>query len=46
MICIVDDLACGTLIWRNEQRNVLLPRSRALHWAKRFHEWKYLRQYR
>ena len=46
MICIVDDLACGTLIWRNEQRNALLPRSRALHWAKRFYEWKYLRQYR
>lgn len=46
MSCIIDDLACGTLVLRNEKRTIVVPRSRALHWAKRFYEWNYLRQYR
>lgn len=46
LICIVDAMAHGTLVWRTPQRNVLLPSSRLLHWAKRGFEWNYLRQYR
>ena len=46
MSCILDDLACGTLVYRNERRNIVLPRNRALHWLKRLYEWHYLRGYR
>jgi sulfide:quinone oxidoreductase len=31
---------------RTSQRNVVLPRMRALHWAKRGFERMYLRRYR
>lgn len=46
LICIVDALDHGTLIWRTPQRNWLLPSTRLLHWVKRGFEWNYLRQYR
>ena len=46
LICIVDALNRGSLVWRTPERNWLLPSMRALHWAKRLFEWKYLRQYR
>lgn len=46
LVCIVDAVDQGTLIWRTPERNVLLPRSRALHWAKRGFERWYLRRYR
>ncbi|HSQ73446.1 MAG TPA: FAD-dependent oxidoreductase, partial [Rubrivivax sp.] len=46
LICIVDALATGTLVYRTPQRNLLLPPSRLLHWAKRGFERRYLRQYR
>jgi sulfide:quinone oxidoreductase len=46
LICIVDALDQGTLIWRTPERNWLLPPTRLLHWAKRGFEWNYLRQYR
>lgn len=46
LICIVDALASGTLVWRTPARNRLLPSTRLLHWAKRGFEWNYLRQYR
>ncbi|MBL8308354.1 MAG: FAD-dependent oxidoreductase [Rubrivivax sp.] len=46
LICIVDGLARGTLIWRTPERNWLLPSTRLFHWAKRGFEWNYLRQYR
>lgn len=46
LICIVDALDRGTLIWRTPQRNWRLPSSRLFHWAKRGFEWNYLRQYR
>jgi sulfide:quinone oxidoreductase len=46
LICIVDAIDHGTLIWRTPQRNWLLPSSRLLHWAKRGFERRYLRQYR
>ncbi len=46
LICIVDAIDHGTLIWRTPQRNVILPSTRLFHWAKRAFEWNYLRQYR
>ncbi len=46
LICIVDAIDHGTLIWRMPDRNWLLPSTRLLHWAKRGFEWNYLRQYR
>lgn len=46
LICIVDAIDQGTLIWRTPRRNWLLPPSRLFHWAKRGFEWHYLRQYR
>ncbi len=46
LICIVDAVDHGTLIWRTPERNWLLPSTRLFHWAKRGFEWNYLRQYR
>ncbi|MBK7331754.1 MAG: FAD-dependent oxidoreductase [Betaproteobacteria bacterium] len=46
LICIVDAVNHGTLIWRTPERNWLLPSSRLFHWAKRGFEWNYLRKYR
>ncbi len=46
LICIVDAVDRGTLIWRTPERNWLLPPTRLFHWAKRGFEWNYLRQYR
>lgn len=46
LICIVDAIDHGTLVWRTPERNLLLPSSRLFHWAKRAFEWNYLRQYR
>jgi sulfide:quinone oxidoreductase len=46
LVCIVDAIDHGTLVWRTPQRNWLLPSSRWLHWAKRAFEWHYLRQVR
>jgi sulfide:quinone oxidoreductase len=46
LICIIDAIDHGTLVFRNEQRQIILPSSRLFHWAKRIFEGKYLRQYR
>jgi sulfide:quinone oxidoreductase len=46
LICIVDMLDRGMLIWRTPERLLTLPPMRLGHQAKRFFEWWYLRQYR
>ncbi len=46
LVCIVDALDQGMLVYRSPTRNVLLPPMRVLHWAKRAFERRYLRQYR
>lgn len=46
LMCIVDALDRGTMIWRTPGRNWLLPSTRLFHWAKRGFERKYLQQYR
>ena len=46
LVCIVDALDRGTLVWRTPRRNGLLPSGRLFHWAKRAFECNYLRRYR
>jgi sulfide:quinone oxidoreductase len=46
LVCIVDGLTHGTLVFRNPHRNFMLPPLRLMHWAKRAFEWHYLRQLR
>ena len=46
LICIVDTLTHGILIKRTDKGTVMLPAFRLMHFAKRFFEWMYLRQYR
>jgi len=46
LMCIVDTMDKGMLVARNESRNLVLPSSRAFHWAKRALEVWYLKQYR
>jgi sulfide:quinone oxidoreductase len=46
LICIVDSVDSGILVYRDEKRAWLLPSSRVFHWAKRFFERHYLRMFR
>lgn len=46
LVCIVDTLSHGIFIKRNEKGSRFLPPLRIMHYAKRFFEKKYLRQYR
>jgi len=46
LICIIDAISQGTLVWRTPARNFILPPSRLFHWAKRWFEGVYLKQYR
>lgn len=46
LVCIIDAIDKGSLVYRTEQRNVLLPSTRVFHWAKRGFERRYLAQYR
>ncbi len=45
LVCIVDSLDRGILVYRNPRRSIMFQ-SRLLHHAKRFFEWWYLRRYR
>lgn len=46
LICIIDAIDHGTLVFRNAKRQIILPSSRLFHWAKRYFEGVYLRKYR
>ena len=46
LICIVDTIDKGILVYRDLKRSMLLPFSRVFHWAKRFFEGHYLRVFR
>ncbi|MCO6185741.1 FAD-dependent oxidoreductase [Rhizobium sp. L1K21] len=46
LICIVDTLDKGILIYRSAKRNIMLPGSRLFHWMKRAFENHYLRAFR
>jgi len=46
LICIVDTLDKGMLVYRTPKRTLLMPKMRFFNWAKRLFEWHYLRGYR
>lgn len=46
LVCIVDSLSHGMMIKRTEKSGFTLPPCRLMHYAKRFFERWYLRQYR
>lgn len=46
LVCVVDSLNKGMLVWRTPTRSLVLPSCRLWHWAKRFFERWYLRQLR
>jgi len=45
LICIVDTLTTGTMIYRDPKRTLQL-KGKPFHWAKLLFEWNYLRPYR
>ncbi|MDM8559734.1 FAD-dependent oxidoreductase [Candidatus Parabeggiatoa sp. HSG14] len=46
LICIVDTLNSGMLVYRSPKRTMLMPKMVIFNWAKRLFEWYYLRAYR
>lgn len=46
LVCIVDTLDSGMLVYRSERFNVVLPRLKLFHWLKRAFEKHYLKPYR
>lgn len=46
LICIVDTMDSGILVYRDINRSWVLPSSRLFHWAKRYFEGHYLRVFR
>jgi sulfide:quinone oxidoreductase len=46
LICIVDTMDSGILVYRDIKRSWVLPSSSLFHWAKRFFEGHYLRAFR
>ncbi len=46
LVCIVDTLDQGIMVYRDLKRSILLPSSRLFHWAKRFFELYYLKVFR
>lgn len=46
LICIVDTVDKGIMVYRDLKRSLLLPSSRMFHWAKRYFEGHYLKAYR
>jgi len=45
LLCIIDSLDKGMLVYRGEKRGMALPAMRPLHWAKRSFEKMYLRRF-
>ncbi len=46
LICIIDTLDKGTVIYRSLKRDLILPSSILFHWLKRYFERHYLKAYR
>jgi len=45
LLCIIDTLDKGMLVYRGEKRSLALPSMRSLHWAKSYFEKAYLRHF-
>ena len=46
LLCIIDTLDKGMLVYRGEKRSMALPSMRPLHWAKSYFEKSYLRHFK
>lgn len=46
LMCIIDGLNHGTLVWRTPKRSLVSPSLRSLHWLKRLFEWQFVRRLR
>jgi sulfide:quinone oxidoreductase len=46
LLCIIDSLDKGMLVYRGEKRSMALPAMRPLHWAKSYFEKSYLRHFK
>ena len=46
LLCIIDTLDKGMLVYRGEKRGMALPSMRSLHWAKKYFEKHYLRHFK
>jgi sulfide:quinone oxidoreductase len=46
LICIVDTLDAGMVVFRNNRFNIVGPKLKVFHWLKRFFEGYYLRTFR
>ena len=46
LLCIIDTLDKGMLVYRGEKHSMALPSMRPLHWAKRYFEKSYLRHFK
>jgi len=46
LLCIIDSLDKGMLVYRGEWGSMALPAMRSLHWAKKYFEKTYLRHFR
>jgi sulfide:quinone oxidoreductase len=46
LVCIMDTLESGFLVFRRGRLNIVLPALRPMHWLKRLFESHYLRAYR
>jgi sulfide:quinone oxidoreductase len=44
LVCIIDTLEKGILVYRDEKRGFVLPPLRPMHWAKRYFEKYYLKR--
>jgi sulfide:quinone oxidoreductase len=43
LLCVIDSVDAGIIVFRNENRSLVTPKARMLHWAKRYFEGHYLR---
>ena len=46
LLCIIDTLDKGMLVYRGEKRGMALPSMRPLHWAKAYFEKHYLSHFK
>ncbi|MEJ1999506.1 MAG: FAD-dependent oxidoreductase [Maritimibacter sp.] len=46
LVCIIDTIEKGILVFRNTRFTIFLPEMKLMHWAKRLFERHYLRAYR
>ncbi len=46
LICIVDTLTSGSLVYRGPKHNLMLMKMAPMHWAKKLFEKMYLKAYR